>query len=48
MDDNKDGADFIASYPMDEATRTQVSYGNAARLFGDRIPARLRQSAASD
>jgi 2,3-dihydroxybenzoate decarboxylase len=25
MDDNKDGAEFIASYPMDEATRRQVS-----------------------
>ena len=42
MDDNNDGADFIASYPMDEATRAKVSYGNAARLFGDKIPARLR------
>ncbi|MGX9792638.1 amidohydrolase family protein [Mycobacterium sp. MMS18-G62] len=47
MDDNKDGADFIASYPMDEATRAKVSYGNAARLFGDKVPARL-VAAASD
>jgi predicted TIM-barrel fold metal-dependent hydrolase len=44
MDDNKDGAEFIASYPMDEATRRQVSYRNAARLFGDKIPARLREA----
>lgn len=44
MDDNKDGADFITSYPMDEATRAKVSCGNAARLFGDKIPARLREA----
>lgn len=38
MDDNVDGANFLASYPLDEADRRQVGYGNALRLFGDRIP----------
>jgi 2,3-dihydroxybenzoate decarboxylase len=41
MDDNKAGADFIASYPMDDATRRKVSSENAIRLFGGRIPERL-------
>jgi 2,3-dihydroxybenzoate decarboxylase len=44
MDENKAGPDFIASYPMDEATRRQVESGNSIALFGDKIPARLRQA----
>lgn len=42
MDDNRAGADFLASYPMDEAVRRKVASDNAVRLFGERIPARLR------
>jgi 2,3-dihydroxybenzoate decarboxylase len=38
MDDNVDGADFLASYPMGEADRRKVGYENALRLFGYRIP----------
>jgi predicted TIM-barrel fold metal-dependent hydrolase len=38
MDDNKAGAEFLASYPMDDATRRKVSSENAIRLFGGRIP----------
>ena len=38
MDDNKAGADFVSSYPMDDDTRRKISHGNALRLFGDRIP----------
>ena len=38
MDDNQAGAEFLASYPMDDATRRKVSSENAVRLFGDRIP----------
>jgi len=38
MDDNQEGARFMASYPMDDATRRNVSSGNAIRLFGGRIP----------
>jgi predicted TIM-barrel fold metal-dependent hydrolase len=41
MDDNQDGADFLTSYPMDDAARRKVSSENAIRLFGDRIPKRL-------
>jgi 2,3-dihydroxybenzoate decarboxylase len=41
MDDNQAGADFIASYPMDDATRRKVNSENAIRLFGGRIPERL-------
>lgn len=41
MDDNQAGAQFIASYPMDEDSRRKVSCDNAIRLFGDRIPATL-------
>jgi 2,3-dihydroxybenzoate decarboxylase len=41
MDDNQAGADFIASYPMDDATRRKVSSENAIRLFSGRIPERL-------
>lgn len=41
MDDNQTGAEFMASYPMDDATRRKVSSENAVRLFGDRIPAAL-------
>jgi 2,3-dihydroxybenzoate decarboxylase len=41
MDDNQAGADFIASYPMDDATRRKVRSENAIRLFGGRIPERL-------
>jgi predicted TIM-barrel fold metal-dependent hydrolase len=39
MDDNQAGAQFLASYPMDDATRRKVSSENAIRLFGERIPA---------
>lgn len=38
MDDNRTGAEFMASYPMDDATRRKVSSENAIRLFGARIP----------
>lgn len=41
MDDNQAGAQFIASYPMDEDSRRKVSCDNAIRLFGDRIPVTL-------
>jgi 2,3-dihydroxybenzoate decarboxylase len=41
MDDNQAGADFLKSYPMDDATRRQVSSENAKKLFGERIPAVL-------
>jgi 2,3-dihydroxybenzoate decarboxylase len=41
MDDNQAGADFLASYPMDDATRRKVSSENAIRLFGGRIPQHL-------
>jgi 2,3-dihydroxybenzoate decarboxylase len=41
MDDNQTGAEFLASYPMDDAKRRKVSSENAIRLFGDRIPAGL-------
>ena len=41
MDDNQAGADFMASYPMDDATRRKVGSENAVRLFGDRIPEHL-------
>ena len=44
MDDNQVGATFMADYPMDDSTRRKVSFGNAIRLFGDRIPATLRAS----
>jgi predicted TIM-barrel fold metal-dependent hydrolase len=42
MDDNQTGADFLASYPMDDTNRRKVASENALRLFGDRIPAALR------
>ena len=38
MDDNQAGADFLASYPMDDDTRRKVSSDNAIRLFGPKIP----------
>jgi predicted TIM-barrel fold metal-dependent hydrolase len=41
MDDNQDGAEFLTSYPMDDASLRKVSSENAIRLFGDRLPARL-------
>jgi 2,3-dihydroxybenzoate decarboxylase len=41
MGDNQAGADFLASYPMDDATRRKVSSENAIRLFGGRIPQHL-------
>ena len=46
MDDNQAGADFLASYPMDDATRRKVSSENAIRLFGERIPAVLADQSA--
>jgi predicted TIM-barrel fold metal-dependent hydrolase len=42
MDDNSAGAEFLTSYPMDDATRRKVSSENAVRLFGTRIPASLQ------
>ncbi|KAA0115911.1 amidohydrolase family protein [Mycolicibacterium sp. P9-22] len=45
MDSNQDGVEFLRSYPMDEDTRRKISSGNASRLFGDRLPQRLGQSA---
>ncbi len=44
MDDNQAGAEFISSYPMDDAARRKVGYENAVQLFGDKIPARLRSA----
>ncbi|MCZ8379480.1 amidohydrolase family protein [Mycobacterium sp. CPCC 205372] len=41
MDDNRAGAEFLAAFPMDEATRRKVSCGNALRLFAGRLPGRL-------
>jgi 2,3-dihydroxybenzoate decarboxylase len=41
MDDNQAGAEFLASYPLDDATLRKVSSENAIRLFGGRIPERL-------
>lgn len=41
MDDNQTGAEFMATYPMDDDTRRKVSCDNAIRLFGARIPATL-------
>ncbi|MBJ8345680.1 amidohydrolase family protein [Antrihabitans sp. YC2-6] len=41
MDNNVDGARFLADFPMEESTRRKVSSENAVRLFGDRIPAAL-------
>lgn len=41
MDDNQTGAQFLASYPMDDATLRKVSSENAVRLFNGRIPASL-------
>jgi hypothetical protein len=38
MDDNQEGARFLASYQMDDVTRRKVSSDNAIRLFGGRIP----------
>jgi 2,3-dihydroxybenzoate decarboxylase len=43
MDDNKEGADFLAAYPTDDAVRRQVGSENALRLFGDRIPGRAKR-----
>jgi 2,3-dihydroxybenzoate decarboxylase len=45
IDDNLAGAKFLADYPMDDAVHQQVACENAIRLFGDKIPARLRQAA---
>lgn len=41
MDDNQTGAEFMATYPMDDVTRRKVSSENAIRLFGERIPSRI-------
>jgi 2,3-dihydroxybenzoate decarboxylase len=41
MDDNQAGAQFLASYPMDDATLRKVGSENAIRLFGGRIPGHL-------
>lgn len=41
MDDNQTGAEFMASYPMDEAVRRKVGSENAIQLFGGRIPAAI-------
>ena len=41
MDDNQTGAQFMACYPMDDATRRKVGSENAVRLFGGRIPEHL-------
>jgi 2,3-dihydroxybenzoate decarboxylase len=38
MDDNVDGAEFLASYPMADDARAKVAAGNAMRLFGNRLP----------
>jgi 2,3-dihydroxybenzoate decarboxylase len=41
MDDNRAGADFLTSYPMDDAVRRKVSAENAIALFGARLPGHL-------
>jgi predicted TIM-barrel fold metal-dependent hydrolase len=41
MDDNQAGAEFLSSYPMDDATLRKVSSQNAIQLFGARIPTHL-------
>jgi hypothetical protein len=38
--------DFVTSYPMDAHARRLVECENAIRLFGDKIPARLREAAS--
>jgi 2,3-dihydroxybenzoate decarboxylase len=42
MDDNQAGAEFLASYPMDDSARRKVSSENAIQLFGERLPPTLR------
>ena len=37
MADNQAGAEFLASYPMDDDVRRKVSSQKAVRLFGLRI-----------
>ena len=41
MDDNQAGSQFLESYPMDDDTRRKVSFENAIRLFGARLPETL-------
>jgi 2,3-dihydroxybenzoate decarboxylase len=41
MDDNQAGAQFLESYPLDDVSRRKVSFENAIRLFGGRLPERL-------
>lgn len=41
MDDNRDGAAFLSSVPMDDGDRRKVASENAIRLFGDRLPVHL-------
>ena len=41
MDDNRDGAAFLSSVPMDDGDRRKVASENAIRLFGDRMPVHL-------
>jgi 2,3-dihydroxybenzoate decarboxylase len=41
MDDNAAGAEFLRTYPMDDAVRAKVSSENAQGLLGARIPAGL-------
>ncbi|MBB2989141.1 putative TIM-barrel fold metal-dependent hydrolase [Mycolicibacterium iranicum] len=41
MDDNRAGADFLASFPMEDATRRKVASENAIGLFAGRLPAHL-------
>jgi 2,3-dihydroxybenzoate decarboxylase len=41
MDDNQAGAEFLSSYPMDDAMRRKVSSENAIQLFAGRIPAQF-------
>lgn len=45
MDDNQDGATFLSSFPMDHGDRRKVSFENAVRLFGDRLPGYLNAEA---
>lgn len=41
MDDNTDGARFLADFPMAPDVRRKVASDNAIRLFGGRIPAAI-------
>ena len=41
MDDNRAGAEFLSSYPMDNTTRRKIFSENVIQIFGGRIPTHL-------